>query len=422
MTTESTLPDIRIGIIGIGAMGKGLIYQSQITPQVATLAICDIETERCTNALEEFGIGFQIVTTQGEMTQALNTGLVAVCTDGELLSCCDGLDVIIEATGTIIPAANFCESTLTHKKHLVLMNSEIDLILGPYLKDLAERNQVVCTSCDGDQYGVMKHLLSDITQWGFEPVMAGNIKGFLNRYATPEMMVHEAEIRNLDVRACTSYTDGTKLNIEMALIANEMGMQPTCPGMQGPACTHVDEVLDLFDLASDWQPGKPLVDYILGADPGGGVYAVGYCDAPYQQDMLRYYKMGDGPFYLFYRHYHLCHIEAMKSVIEAQRENKSLMLANAGFKTNVFTYAKHDLSAGELLDGIGGYHCYGLIENQAGQEAAEGLPICLAEQVLLKRDIKKDQRILLSDIDFDPDRIDFRLYREACRLGQVVSS
>jgi predicted homoserine dehydrogenase-like protein len=96
------------------------------------------------------------------------------------------------------------------------------------------------------------------------------------------------------------------------------------------------------------------------------------------------------------------------------------MLANAGFETNVFTYAKHDLSAGELLDGIGDYHCYGLIENQAGQEAGEGLPICLSEQVVLKQDIKKDQRILLTDIDFDPERIDFRLYREAYRLGRVL--
>lgn len=412
----SHLQEIKIGIIGIGAMGKGLLYQSMVTPAIVPAVICDHNLPRCISALEEFGLPYKIVDRTDDMIAAIEAKYVAVCCDGNLLVKCPLLSAVIEATGTIIPAAGFAFAALENKKHLILMNSEIDLIFGPLLRHTAQQNGVVCTSCDGDQYGAMKHLIDDIHAWGFELVMAGNIKGFLDRYANPAMIEHEARIRNLDVRACTSYTDGTKLNIEMALIANEIGMKTSTPGMQGPICSKVQETLQLFDLANLWEPGKPLVDYILGAEPGGGIFIIGHNDNPYQQKMLKYYKMGEGPFYLFYRNYHLCHIEAMNSVISAVRFHKTLMMAKSGFQTNVYSYAKRDLPAGTILDGIGGFNCYGLIENVSEQGSCEGLPICLADNISLKNPIKKGQRILLTDVFTDNNRLDFKLFRQSMSL------
>ena len=114
------------------------------------------------------------------------------------------------------------------------MNSEIDLIFGPSFSRVAKKNGVIYTSCDGDQYGVLKHVIVEIQSWGFELVMAGNIKGFLDRYANPTTIIPEADKRNLDYKMCTAYTDGTKLNIEMALIANAFNLQTTVPGMHDP--------------------------------------------------------------------------------------------------------------------------------------------------------------------------------------------
>jgi predicted homoserine dehydrogenase-like protein len=189
--------------------------------------------------------------------------------------------------------------------------------------------------------------------------MAGNIKGFLDRYANPSTIIPEADKRNLDYKMCTAYTDGTKLNIEMALIANACNLQTTVPGMHGHNAKHVHEALHLFDFTSK----KPFVDYVLGADPGGGVFVIGLCDNPYQRGMLSYYKMGEGPYYIFYRTYHLCHIEAITSIVKAITEYQPLMQPDFGFQTNVYAYAKRDLLKGEQLDGIGGHCCYGLIEN-----------------------------------------------------------
>ncbi len=86
------------------------------------------------------------------------------------------------------------------------------------------------------------------------------------------------------------------------------------------------------------------------------------------------------------------------------------------YHTNVFAFAKQSLAAGTKLDGIGGHHCYGLIEN-VPREGHSGLPICLAEDVTLVRDIAADQPIALTEIDVPEDRIDFRLYAEGMRYS-----
>jgi predicted homoserine dehydrogenase-like protein len=182
--------------------------------------------------------------------------------------------------------------------------------------------------------------------------------------------------------------------------------------MYGPKASHVSDVFHLFNFKSLWQ-GVPFVDYILGAEPGGGVFAIGYCDNEYQQAMLSYYKMGDGPFYLFYRPYHLCHVEAMPWIIEALVNGRALLQPTCGFRTNVYAYAKRDLRKGDRLDGIGGFTCYGLIENCFGDEGNPGLPICLAEDVALKSDVLRDEKICMDDIVYDPGRMDYVLYAKA---------
>ncbi|MBI5897263.1 MAG: homoserine dehydrogenase [Desulfobacterales bacterium] len=408
--------EIKIGIIGIGAMGKGLIYQSQITPGVRCVAVCDTSIERCTAALEWMKVPYAVVGSQAAMEDTIHQGEVAVCESGMWVAACEALDVVIEASSAIGPAVGFALAALEHGKHLVLMNSEIDLLFGPLLAQVARKRGLICTSCDGDQYGVLKHMIDDLALWGVELVMAGNIKGFLDRAANPTSIVPEADIRNLDYRMCTSYTDGTKLNIEMAIIANACGLVTKKTGMHGPRAAHARDVFTCFDLDALWADRRPCVDYILGAEPGGGVFVIGHCANAYQQSMLSYYKMGPGPFYLFYRPYHLCHMEAMGTVIKAARQGEALLVPDYGFQTNVYAYAKRDLQPGEVLDGIGGYCCYGMIENTAQNHAAPGLPIGLAHDVTLKRRISKHERIMFADVAYAATRPDVMLFHRACDI------
>jgi predicted homoserine dehydrogenase-like protein len=347
----------------MGAMGKGLLHQCRITPGFDCVAVADINLEKAIKCARAIEVPYCVTKTAGQVHDAVCQGKLAVCEDGALVATCSDIAVLVESSSAIADAGLYSVAALETNKHLVMMNAEADLIFGPYLMQLAHDRSLVYTSCDGDQHSVIKRMIDELRLWGFDLVMAGNIKGFLDRYSNPTKIIPEAEARNLDYRMATAYTDGTKLCIEMALLANALGLRTCVPGMNGPPANDVRDVFRLFDFASLWADQQPCVDYILGASPGGGVFAIGHCDHPYQRDMLAYYLMGPGPFYLLYRPYHLCHVEAMRGIAEAVFDRHSLLEPLCGFRTNVFAYAKRQLHAGEIMDGIGGYTCYGLIEN-----------------------------------------------------------
>jgi predicted homoserine dehydrogenase-like protein len=228
------------------------------------------------------------------------------------------------------------------------------------------------------------------------------VKGFLNRYATAESLEHEARIRNLNPVQCCAYTDGTKLGVEMALVANATGLVPWVPGMEGPRAEHVREVFHLFDF--DRYGNDGVVDYVLGAQPGGGVFVVGQCDDPLQTDYLRYYKMGDGPYYLFYRPYHLCHLETPRAIALAAIFSSSVLDPSYGRVADVYAHAKRDLRAGEpIAHGIGGDAFYGVIERCRDADARGAVPIALldAEGVEMPRlmvSIERDAPLRWDDI------------------------
>lgn len=413
---------VKTVIIGMGAMGKGLYHQTNITPGITCLAIADLDIERCISAAKIADREYKKVTSAEELKNTIEKGLLAITSNGTLLADYEPADVLIEATSAIEEGAKYVLAALENKTNVVLMNAEIDLAFGPYFMKVAQNNGVVCTSIDGDQYGVIKRLMDEIELWGFELVMAGNIKGYMDLYSNPTAIIPEADKRNLDYKMCVSYTDGTKMCIEMALNANEYGMKTDIPGMHGPRTEHVSEVLNVFNFDKIWkEKGKiPVVDYVLGSEPGGGIFVVGYNEHPYQKSMMEYYKMGTGPYYVFYRPMHLCHVEAMRTTIEAVLDKKVLMMPEKGFQTNVFAYAKKDLKAGATLDGLGGYFCYGLIENCDPKVEPTGLPILLAEDIKLIRDVSKDEKINLEDVEYNSKDYKFDIYYKALQVSKEL--
>jgi predicted homoserine dehydrogenase-like protein len=385
---------IRVGLIGAGAMGTGIVWQVTRTPGMEIVFIGDTNRAAAEKALKLSGADPEKV--------RISDNPITLLESDEALD----IDVLVEASNTIGAAARYCFAAIRRKAHVVLMNAEVDLALGILLQHEAKKAGVVVTSDAGDQHGVLKTMIDEIQLWGFDIVQAGNIKGFLKRDATGESLKKEAEKRNLSVIQCCAYTDGTKLNIEMACIANSLGLTPTKPGMEGPLADDVREVLDLFDLKK--YNGQGHVDYILGAEPGGGVYVIGHCDDPLQADYMEYYKMGHGPFFLFYRPYHLCHVETPRAIAEAVINKRALLTPEAGRLTDVYAYAKRDLIAGEEVDhSIGGDLFYGLIEVCADADAAGKVPIALMEadaglHAKVLRDVKMKTPVVAADIQL-PD-------------------
>ena len=406
---------VTIGIVGIGSIGRGILRQAQITPGIRCLAIADCDVDRAVAAAGRFRLEYRRVDTLSDLEDTVHKGRLAICADGDLVARCGLVNVFIEATNSVTAGGRLGTTALEHNKHLLMMNYEADLMFGNWLSRLAGEKGLVYSVCDGDQPAVLRRLIDEMTFMGFKLVMAGNIKGFLDRYSNPTSIVPEADKRKLDYFMCTSYTDGTKLSVEMAVLANGLGLRVATPGMAGPRMASVYDVFDHFDFSSLWDGKTGLVDYILGATPAGGVFAIGYTDDPFQKETLEWFppRMGPGPFYLFYRPYHLGHFEAMATVAEAALHGRAVLKPRYGFRTNVFAYAKKDLRAGEKLDGIGGYTCYGMIENCGSSGEHPGLPICLSAGVTVRHNVPKDGSILLADVNIDAEDYGFALFRKS---------
>lgn len=413
---------IRVGVIGIGNIGRGIVYQVDATPGMECIAIADIRPERAAAWAARLGRDFQVVDTRAEVLDAVNRGVLAVCADGLLIAGCEEIDVLVDASSSISGGAQFALAAIAANKHVVMMNSEADLIFGPYLLQQAQAAGVVYTSADGDQHTVLKRLMNDTELWGFKTVMAGNMKGFLDRYSDPTKIIPEAAKRFMDPRMCASFTDGTKLGIEMALTANAIGGKVITPGMVGPRVKDVYTVFEHVDFESVWDTDTPLVDYVLGAQPSGGVFVVGFNDHPHQVETLSWYPchLGPGPFYVFHRPYHLGHIESVSCIAEAYLDGWAVLQPTHGFSTNVYAYAKKDLRPGEEMDGIGGYAAYGLIENCSENQLRPGLPICLANHVVVTRDIRRDDKIYWDDVTIPPDGPAFKYFELAQKASDAV--
>jgi predicted homoserine dehydrogenase-like protein len=215
-----------------------------------------------------------------------------------------------------------------------------------------------------------------------------------------------------------SFADGTKMSFEMALVANATGLRAGRVGLYGHKANHVTEAADLFDIDELLQVG--LVDYLVGAEPAPGVFCLGTTDEPFQKKWLELYKLGDGPIYHFYTPYHLCHLEAPRSVARAVDFGDATVAPDVGHVVDVVATAKKDLHAGELIDGIGYYSTYGQCVNST-QVLEEGLlPMGLAEGAKLRQDVPRDTLLRFSDVELPGNRLVDRLWEEQARLRPPV--
>lgn len=387
---------IQVGLVGLGAMGLGIAYQIGKTPGMRLSFVADLNKAAAQKGADIYGKPTRVVT---DALGALRD---------EKVPC----DVLVEATNSIVAAYDYCQAAIERKAHCVLMNAEVDAILGYLLRDAAARQGVVVTSDAGDQHGVLSRMMEEIEMWGFEIAQAGNMKGFLERHRDLEGTVEVAKKLGLSPVQCLAYTDGSKLNIEMSVIANEYGLIPTVPGMEGPRAEKVEDVVDLFDF--DSYGGKGRVDYVLGAKQhGGGVYVVGRCDDGFQQGYLNYYKVTNKhPYYLFLRPYHLCHLETPRAVALAALYGKAVCTMKMGRVTDCFAYAKRDLKPGDRVEhAIGSDEVYGLIMEAKPADAANLVPQGVLdvegspERPVIRRAVPKDQPVSWDDVELPASRM-----------------
>jgi predicted homoserine dehydrogenase-like protein len=281
---------------------------------------------------------------------------------------------------------------------------------------MADRAGVVITNTDGDEPGVAMTLLRYLRSVGMRPVAAGNLKGLIDRYRTPETQKAFAAQYNQDARKVTSFADGTKLSMEAAILANATGFTVGQRGMYGPKCTHVREIAQLLPAKEMLASG--LVDYALGAEPHTGAFVVAWETNPKKQAELAYFKMGSGPFYVFYTPFHLPHVQLASTIARAVLFEDATVAPKGALVCEVCAIAKRDLQPGEVLDGLGGFMTYGVIDGAAVAQRENLLPAGIAEGCRLVRAVAKDEPICYADVELPKGRVVDRLRQEqAERFG-----
>ncbi len=396
---EARNQPIKVGIVGAGATGRAIALQlGTPVPGIRLAGIANRTVAHAERAFREAGVSrWHPATSAAEAEACISRGLPVLTQDPMALIACDAIDVIVEVTGSIGPAARVVLQAFAHRKHVVLVNAELDSLLGPILKVKADEAGVILTHTDGDEPGVAMTLFRYVQSLGLRPVAAGNIKGMVDYYRTPETQRAFAERHDQDVRKVTSFADATKLSMEATVLANATGFHVGQRGMYGPACKYVREVANL--LPADEMLRTGLVDFVVGAAPHTGAFVTVYEESPLKRTQLAYYKMGDGPFHVFYTPYHLPHLQIASTIGRAVIFRDPTVAPLGGPVCEVVAVAKRDLQEGERLDGIGGFCTYGLIENTATARAAQALPIGLSEGCVLRRAVSKDATLSTDDVE-----------------------
>jgi predicted homoserine dehydrogenase-like protein len=406
---------VNVALVGSGFMGRAVVRRLRRATGIRLVAVANRTLETAEAALADAG---ERSTRRAEdadgVDAAASASRTAVTADPAAVCGAESVDIVIEATGAVEHGAEVTLEAIRNGKHVVLMNMTLDATLGPLLRTYADRAGVVFTQTDGDEPAVAMNLLRLVRSLGCRPVAAGNVKGFYDPYRNPDTQREFAAGVGQDPQMVASYADGTKLALEATVLANASGFRVGRRGMFGYRCDHVRDLAQLLDPAT--LLATPLVDYTLGAEPGSGVFVVAYEDDADAARYLRYFKLGDGPLYVFYTPFHLPHLEVGLTAARAALFGDAAAAPAGAPVCEAVTVAKRDLRAGEVLDGPGGFAAYALIENADVSVPAGLLPIGLAEGRRVARDVGRDEPIAFADLEPREPTAAERLYEEQRKL------
>ncbi len=395
---------IRVGLVGCGQEGSGMVHVTRQMAGLETLAIADIDLARPLHTLSSLGIPDSsiCVTDQvGAAEDALRRGDYVVTQDALLLPRLESLDALVEATGVAEVGAQVAWHAIMQKKHVVMLNVETDVTVGLILSRLAERTGCVYTASTGDEPGVCKQLYDFAAGLGFEVVCLGKGKNNpIDYYATPESCRAEAESKHMNPKMLAAFKDGTKTMVELAAMANATGLVPDVPGAHG-AKVDVAELNKVFVPAADGGilSRRGCVDYSVGK-VAPGVFAIVTSPDPHIRADLKFYSMGDGPYYTLYRPFHLCSIETPQAVAEAVIYGEAVLKPQR-MVAELVSVAKRDLKAGERVGGIGSADFFSRVYTQEEAQALHGIPMGLTAGGTVTQNIGRGE--LLTEENFAPD-------------------
>ena len=359
----------KLGIAGTGFIGSGIARL--IHNHHSDLEVSSVLTRRSLDDVKSFPVA-------KALTRSLDQFI-------------EGSDLVIECSGDPVHATDVVDAAMRAGKPVVTMNSEFQVTTGSYFVDRG-----YLTEAEGDQPGCLAALREDMLMMGFKPLVYGNMKGFMNHNPTPEDMLYWSSRQGIAPSQTTSFTDGTKMQIEQVLIGNAAGATIAQQGLIGVKSDDLNVAAnELCKVAEDLE--FPIVDYTLSSKLAPGVFICATHDSCEAQ-ALKYYKLGEGPYYTLLRPYHLCAFETIKTIRRAIQGGAVLLNNSNEPRLSVAAIAKRKLSKDELIDApTGGFMVRG--EAVEVSKANDHVPIGILKGARLLTDIEPGQYLTWSDVE-----------------------
>ena len=412
---------VRAGLIGAGKFGSMFLAQAAKTPGLEVAAIADIDPERARAACRAVGWDEERIAA----TRFLESG-------AELLASSE-VEVAIEATGHPAAGVGHARAAAREGKHIVMVNVEADVLAGPLLAEECRRAGVVYSMAYGDQPALICEMVDWARACGLEVVAAG--KGTKHRpeyhASTPDTIwgyygiaPEDAKAGGMNPKMFNSFLDGTKSGIEMAAVANATGLAVPRGGLGFPPCD-VDELAEVLrpKTAGGRLEGSGLVEVISSERPEGGpvardlrwgVYTVFAAPSDYTARCFREYGLktdSSGRYAAMYKPFHLIGLELGISVLSVALRGEATG-ATRRFAGDVVAVAKRALKSGEILDGEGGYCVWGRLMPAEISVARGAVPIGLAQNVPLIRDLAEGEVVTWSDVQADENLAAYKVRQE----------
>ncbi|MSO91885.1 MAG: flagellar biosynthesis protein FlgA [Rhodospirillales bacterium] len=409
---------IRVGLIGAGKFGAMFLSQALRTPGIHLFGVADLSAARAKAALATTGWPPERLATNP--AEARKRGTTWLTEDSGALIAADGVEVVIDATGD--PAAGIRHVLLCceHRRHVVMVNVEADVLAGPLLARKAREAGIIYSLAYGDQPSLICEQVDWARTIGFEVVAAGKGTLYMPEFhaSTPEtvwghygLTPERAKESGLNAKMFNSFLDGTKSGIEMAAVANATGLTPAPDGLTFPPCAAKDLAKTLIPgdaggclhhkgqvevISSRTREGADIDDHLRW-----GVYVTFEAPTDYVKRCFSDYGLvtdATGRYSALWRPYHLIGLELGVSVASVALRGEATGAAQ-GFVADVAACAKRDLAAGEALDGEGGATVWGRLMPAADSLAQGVLPIGLAHGVKLKNAIRAGAIVRWADVE-----------------------
>ena len=423
---------VRVGLIGAGKFGSMYLAQVPKTPGLHLVAIADLSPDNAKVNLARVGWAVE-QSSAASIDAAVKDGNTFVGDDWQALVRHPGIDIVVECTGHPIAAVEHCLLAFEHGKHVVNVTVEADAFCGPLLTQRAKDNGVVYSLAYGDQPA----LVCDLVDWaraaGFFVVAAGRGHKWLPHFAqsTPEtvwgyygLTPEQAKIGGLNPKMFNSFLDGSKPAIESTAICNATGLVAPPDGLSYPpasvddipfVCRPIEEGGVLHqkgqvEVVSSLEKDGRVIPY----DIRFGVFVVFEGDTEYIRNCFKEYMVRTDPsgrYACLYKRWHLIGLEVGISVASVALRGESTGAA-IGLNADVVATAKRALRAGERLDGEGGYTVYGKLMPASKSLGIGGLPLGLAHELTLVRDVAAGQSLTWDDVRIDTTLTAYRLRKE----------